>query len=116
MTVKYSIKGGLSMLINLGLSKTGTKSLAKALSFLGYKVTKTDIVSGQYEALVDIPCIIYYPLIKKHYPDHKLIMTPINCLLGLIFITVLSLIVQGLNKPIIIGLLSLKSYPLWLFP
>jgi hypothetical protein len=69
------------MILNTGLSKTGTKSLAKALQILGYKTKhlpdKENLFKNKegYEAFCDIPCLAYLEKLLTIYPDAKLICT-----------------------------------------
>ncbi|WP_342597668.1 sulfotransferase [Cyanobacterium aponinum UTEX 3222] len=66
----------------MGLSKTGTKSLNKALQILGYKSlhlpSKQQLFSGNYEAFTDIPCYAYLTQLLAIYPNTKLICTTRN--------------------------------------
>ncbi len=74
----------------IGLSKTGTSSLAKALSILGYHVKdclgienyrKGDITAinqnalAEYNALTDTPIPSYYKELDQAYPGSKFILT-----------------------------------------
>lgn len=70
------------MILGVGLSKTGTKSLNKALQILGYKSlhfpSKQQLFSGNYEAFTDIPCYAYLTQLLAIYPNTKLICTTRN--------------------------------------
>lgn len=76
----------------IGLSRTGTKSLAKALTALGYKtghydVTIKAVVFGedeptldvnlvrQWDALTDIPIAAFYRQLDALFPNAKFILT-----------------------------------------
>ena len=74
----------------IGLSKTGTTSLARALEILGYNVkdclgitkySKGDISSinetalDTYDALTDTPIPNFYRELDKKYPNSKFILT-----------------------------------------
>ena len=74
----------------LGLSKTGTTSLSKAVEMLGYQSIHTDRslapfmhntstdLGGYYDtvdAVWDIPTAIYYPELIHAYPDAKFVLT-----------------------------------------
>jgi len=81
-------------ILGIGLSRTGTRSLAAALRQLGYKTAGfvehktarhgqstwlagdfgTDGL-GDYEAAVDLPIPIYYPQLDLSYPGSKFILT-----------------------------------------
>jgi len=65
-------------IFGLGLSKTGTRSLAKALSILGYKTihypwSMKDI--DEHEASLDIPVACRYKELDRMYPGAKFILT-----------------------------------------
>jgi hypothetical protein len=76
----------------IGLSKTGTKSLAAALAQLGYKsghyetsikalIAKEDQLEPDYDlinawdALADIPVAAIYPKLDAYFPVEKFILT-----------------------------------------
>lgn len=65
----------------IGLSKTGTHSLATALRRLGYKTKHFPPpkyvleMAEEYDALVDTPTIIYMEELDKRYPDALFILT-----------------------------------------
>lgn len=74
----------------IGLSKTGTTSLARALEILGYRVkdclgitnySKGDVASidktalESYDALTDTPIPNFYQELDKEYPGSKFILT-----------------------------------------
>lgn len=75
----------------LGLSKTGTSSLAQALNILGIKTihypfdkaTYHELREGNYrlsilhdyQCIVDIPVAPYYPQLDKEFPHSKFILT-----------------------------------------
>jgi hypothetical protein len=75
----------------IGFHKTGTKSLAEALTLLGYRVTgpngtkDPDIAKNvndmayrlveQYDAFQDNPWPIIYQALDQHYPNSKFILT-----------------------------------------
>jgi hypothetical protein len=75
--------------LGIGLGRTGTMSLARALEILGYKtkhcpgfyldaagklcISQEDI--EQYEALTDEPTILVYKEVDRRYPDGKFILT-----------------------------------------
>lgn len=67
------------MILGVGLSKTGTKSLNRALQILGYKTiylpSKQQLFSDNYDGFTDIPCYAYLPQLLKFYPHAKLICT-----------------------------------------
>ncbi len=62
----------------IGLSKTVTKSLAKALEILGYKAMhypdSLDWID-KYDAATDIPVASSYKELDKKYPNAKFILT-----------------------------------------
>jgi len=65
-------------IFGLGLSKTGTRSLAKALMILGYRTihypwSMQDI--DRYEASLDIPVACRYKELDSKYPGSKFILT-----------------------------------------
>ena len=62
----------------IGLSKTGTRSLAEALIILGYKTihypwSMEDIAN--HEASLDIPVACRYKVLDLLYPNSKFILT-----------------------------------------
>jgi len=75
----------------IGLSRTGTKSLATALNQLGIKtrwfphdrLTHRQLLSGDfrlkvlesYEGMTDTPAAAFYPQFDSLYPDSKFILT-----------------------------------------
>lgn len=75
----------------IGLSRTGTKSMAVALNHLGIKTkwypqdeqTYRELVMGQYrltvleeyQALTDTPVVPFYPQLDEAYPGSKFIIT-----------------------------------------
>ena len=75
----------------IGLSRTGTLSLTRALKLLGIKakhypndpVTRRELKGGtyrltilnEYRALTDIPVAPYYPQLDEVYPGSKFILT-----------------------------------------
>ena len=84
-------RGGKSKVFGLGLSRTGTTSLAKALNALGIRTvhypydeqTYSELTSGRYEltilrkyeAVVDISVAPFYPQLDKVYPGANFILT-----------------------------------------
>lgn len=61
----------------IGLSRTGTTSLADALAMLGYKSAHV-ILPGdfeQYEAVTDSTVAVRYKELDRRYPDSKFILT-----------------------------------------
>jgi hypothetical protein len=78
-------------IFGIGLSRTGTVSLTKALTLLGIKAehypndstTQEELRSGNYrlsvlnnvQALTDIPVAPYYPQFHKLFPSSKFILT-----------------------------------------
>jgi hypothetical protein len=78
-------------IFGIGLSRTGTTSLAEALCILGIKTihypdddkTYAELRSGnynlsilnEYQAVIDIPVAPYYAQLDKLYPDSKFILT-----------------------------------------
>jgi len=83
-------------ILGVGLSKTGTHSLAAALNHLGYRCLHwaperlTDILIGEakdphflryddVDAVVDIPAAHFYREIGEAYPDCKFILTLRDC-------------------------------------
>jgi hypothetical protein len=75
-------------ILGIGLGRTGTQSLAKALEILGYRakhcpqfyldeghlcVSQEDI--ARYDALTDEPCILVYKDVDRRYPGSKFILT-----------------------------------------
>ena len=71
----------LPKIFGLGLSKTGTKSTAKALQILGVKTIhlpsiQTLFNDGEnYQAFLDIPCLAFLPQIRELYPNALFINT-----------------------------------------
>lgn len=75
----------------IGLSKTGTSSLAQALNILGYKTihypndaqTYAELRNGnfklslldQYDAITDTPVVPYYAQLDKLFPGSKFVLT-----------------------------------------
>ncbi|TYR78274.1 hypothetical protein FZC66_20125 [Priestia megaterium] len=72
----------------IGLSKTGTKSLSKALKILGYKTVhfpliRTNVEEAEYnldilenyDAIADIPTAGLFPHLDIRYPKSKFILT-----------------------------------------
>lgn len=74
----------------IGLSKTGTTSLARALDILGYRTRDylgvTRYITGDlssvnldeidaHDAFTDTPIPSFYKQLDKHYPDSKFILT-----------------------------------------
>jgi hypothetical protein len=75
--------------LGIGMGRTGTQSLAKALEILGYRtkhcpqfyldgrgelcVSPEDIET--YDALTDEPCILVYREVDRRYPGSKFILT-----------------------------------------
>jgi hypothetical protein len=75
----------------IGLSRTGTHSLTKALNVLGYNVTHYPTCAGTLDALqeglVDFPCVVngdgmtdittipYITELDRRYPNSKFILT-----------------------------------------
>ncbi|WP_324281568.1 sulfotransferase [Cyanobacterium aponinum UTEX 3221] len=70
------------MILGIGLSKTGTKSLKEALQILGYKSlhlpSKQQLFSGNYEAFTDIPAYVYLTQLLTFYSKTRLICTTRN--------------------------------------
>lgn len=78
-------------IFGLGLSRTGTKSLTKALTMLGYEVvhypvddrTYSELIRGNYkltlledhDGITDITTIPFYPHLDRAYPGSKFILT-----------------------------------------
>ncbi|MBL7199318.1 MAG: hypothetical protein ISS56_04150 [Anaerolineae bacterium] len=76
-------------ILGIGLGRTATQSLAKALEILGYRakhcpqfyldeggklcVSQKDV--EQFEALTDEPCILIYRQVDRQYPGSKFILT-----------------------------------------
>ena len=84
----------LAKVFGIGLSRTGTKSLAVALNAIGVKTmwyphdyqTYYDIVRGhyslrvleEYDALTDTPVVPFFPHFDELYPNSKFILTTRN--------------------------------------
>ncbi len=88
------IEGMTAKIFGLGLSKTGTTSVAAALRILGYRAAhfmehwqnregiarwqlgdfETDILK-EYDAAMDLPVPLYFSQLDKRYPDSKFILT-----------------------------------------
>jgi hypothetical protein len=84
-------------IFGIGLSKTGTMSLTRALNILGIKAkhfpedrpTQEELRRGHYHlsflqemvALTDIPFAPFYPQLDRQFPDSKFILTtrPTDC-------------------------------------
>jgi hypothetical protein len=80
---------GRTKILGIGMGRTGTTSLARALEILGYRakhcpqfyldddgqlcVSQRDI--ELYEALTDEPCILVYQDVDRRYPGSKFILT-----------------------------------------
>lgn len=64
-------------IFGLGLSKTGTTSVCKALEILGYKTAHYIKVENfhEYDAIGDTPVPILYPRLDREYSDSKFILT-----------------------------------------
>lgn len=78
-------------IFGIGLSKTGTTSLCKALEMLGIKTihypsderTLNELIEGNYnlsilnsyQAIVDTPVVPFYPQLDKAFPNSKFILT-----------------------------------------
>ncbi len=85
------IKRGARKIFGIGLSRTGTKSLAAALNLVGVKTkwypqdptTFQELAAGnyrlsileQYDALTDTPVVPFYPQFDQLYPGSKFILT-----------------------------------------
>ena len=85
---------GAPKVLGIGLSRTGTMSLAQALGQLGYRAANfvdhrearrgesswfagdfdTDSLSG-FDAAVDLPLPAFYPQLDARYPGSKFILT-----------------------------------------
>lgn len=65
----------------IGLSRTGTTSLAAALEILGLKANNYPdprhvlTLSEQYDAMTDTPVIPYYKILDLKYPDARFVLT-----------------------------------------
>jgi hypothetical protein len=75
--------------LGIGMGRTGTQSLAKALEILGYRakhcpqfylddegslcVSQEDI--ARFDALTDEPCILVYKDVDRQYPGSKFVLT-----------------------------------------
>lgn len=61
----------------LGLSKTGTSSLTRALTVLGYKSAHFIKVHqfDKYDAITDTPVPVIYPALDRQYPNAKFVLT-----------------------------------------
>lgn len=61
------------------MSRTGTKSLNRALQLLGYNTvhlpSKLQLLSGTAQAFGDIPCYAYLPQLLLLYPNAVLLCT-----------------------------------------
>lgn len=84
----------MSKIFGIGLSKTGTTTLNKALEILGFKsvhcptdrTTFQELLQGKYrlsvlndyDAITDIVVSIYYAQFDKEYPNSKFILTVRN--------------------------------------
>jgi len=72
---------GAMKIFGVGLSKTGTVSLTKALVRLGYRAKHYPpigtIVSeaGRYDALTDSPVLVFLEALDRLYPQAKFILT-----------------------------------------
>lgn len=75
----------LNKIFGIGLPRTGTRSLTKALEYLGYKTAhfmtvtswlhadfETDILAD-IDAVTDTPVPVYFPEFDKRYPGSKFI-------------------------------------------
>jgi hypothetical protein len=79
----------VSKVLGIGLGRTGTQSLTKALEVLGYRakhcpqfylddrgylcISQRDI--DEYDALTDEPCILIYKDLDRQYPGSRFILT-----------------------------------------
>jgi hypothetical protein len=68
---------GSGKIFGIGLSRTGTTSLAKALSMLGYNAIHARGLDHieQYEASTDVPVAARYRQLDKRYPNSRFILT-----------------------------------------
>lgn len=79
----------MGKIFGIGLSKTGTTSLAEALKILGYKTNDFPSLSyiphhllgikkkqlSYYDAFTDVPVVPFYKKLDKQYPGSKFILT-----------------------------------------
>jgi Sulfotransferase domain len=79
--MKWRIFAKMPKIFGIGLSRTGTTSLNKALEILGYKsfhfpplVRILDIME-EYDAATDTPVAVCYPMLDKLFPGSKFILT-----------------------------------------
>jgi hypothetical protein len=89
--VQNLFKSKTSKIFGIGLSRTGTKSLTRALNMLGFKVahypddeiTLKELMAGKYnfsllkdfDGITDITVAPYYAQLDKLFPDSKFILT-----------------------------------------
>lgn len=68
---------GSGKIFGIGLSRTGTTSLAKALTMLGYKAIHARGAHHieEYEASTDVPVAARYQRLDKQYPNSRFILT-----------------------------------------
>lgn len=68
---------GSGKIFGIGLSRTGTTSLAKALAMLGYKAIHARVAHHieEYEASTDVPVAARYQRLDKQYPNSRFILT-----------------------------------------
>ncbi len=61
----------------LGLSKTGTSSLTRALALLSYKSAHFIKIHefAQYDAIADTPVPVIYQALDRQYPQSKFVLT-----------------------------------------
>ena len=63
----------------IGLSRTGTRSLAEAFQLLGYNFLhnphRSTLLRGQHDGASDIAIFIHFKIIDKKFPGSKFILT-----------------------------------------
>ena len=67
----------MDKVFGLGLSKTGTSSLTKALKLLGYKAAHFIKIHefDNYDAITDTPIPVIYQALDKQYSNAKFVLT-----------------------------------------
>ena len=70
---------GALKIFGVGLTRTGTTSLAVALGQVGYSVihypSECALFTGQYIGAFDLPVVIHYKALDKAFPESRFVHT-----------------------------------------
>jgi len=84
MDVRQMIDVSKAKVFGVGLSRTGTVSLTAALKRLGYRakhyphLLQVIEMAAKFDALTDIPVIVYMEALDQLYPDARFVLTVRN--------------------------------------